>query len=111
MVVPAATYALANAGAPEIHGCGVPMSTDTAFALGLLALLGRNVPISVTVFVAALAIDDVVGAILIIPVFYAENISPAGLVAAAVVVDVFRAAASRAGKRPYIHSAWSARLA
>ncbi len=82
MIVPAALYAYVNLGRPEIHGWGVVMSTDTAFVLGLLALLGPRVPFSLKVFVAALAIADDVGAILVIGAFYTQNVSLVALGAA-----------------------------
>jgi NhaA family Na+:H+ antiporter len=88
MAVPAAIYAFANFGTPEIRGWGVPMSTDTAFALGLLALLGRHVPFALRVFVAALAIADDVGAILVIAVFYADNIDSAALATAIAILAI-----------------------
>jgi NhaA family Na+:H+ antiporter len=83
LIVPAAIYALANGGGPAAHGWGIPMSTDTAFALGLLALLGSRIPFSLKIFVAALAIADDVGAILVITVFYAADLSSAALAIAA----------------------------
>jgi NhaA family Na+:H+ antiporter len=75
MIVPALIYLALNAGGPAAAGWGVPMATDTAFALGLLAMLGRRVPLPLTVFVAALAIADDVGAILELALFYTSDIS------------------------------------
>jgi NhaA family Na+:H+ antiporter len=88
LLVPAAIYAAFNAGGPAAHGWGVPMSTDTAFTLGLLALLGSRIPFSLKVFVAALAIADDVGAILVIALFYAADISVLALAAAGVLLLV-----------------------
>ena len=88
MLVPAGIYAFANVGGPYAHGWGVPMSTDTAFALGLLALLGPRIPFSLKVFVAALAIADDVGAILVIALFYASEIAARPLLWAAVAFVV-----------------------
>jgi NhaA family Na+:H+ antiporter len=74
MLCPALIYLLFNAGGEASHGWGVPMGTDTAFALGLLALLGRRVPLSLRVFVAAAAIADDVGSIVVIALFYTASI-------------------------------------
>lgn len=86
MVVPALVYAAFTAGGDASRGWGIPMATDIAFALGVVALLGRRVPSSLKVFLLALAIVDDVGAILMIAVFYATGIDTTALGAAAVVV-------------------------
>ena len=70
MVVPAGIYLAFNAGKPGMHGWGVPMATDIAFAVGVLAVVGRNVPTSVKVFLLAVAIVDDLGAVLVIAIFY-----------------------------------------
>ena len=75
MVVPALLYASLNAGSPGEPGWGVPMATDIAFALGVLALVGDRVPLGVRVFLAALAIVDDIGAVLVIALFYSGGIA------------------------------------
>lgn len=72
MLVPALLFAIANNGTSTINGWGIPMATDIAFALGVMSLLGKRVPTSLLVFLAALAIADDIGAILVIAVFYTE---------------------------------------
>ena len=89
MVIPAILYAIVTIKYPEyINGWGVPMATDIAFALGLLALLGKRVHINLKIFLTALAIADDLGAILVIAVFYTESINYNELLSGAFFIGV-----------------------
>lgn len=75
MLIPAAVHFFFNRGTPTVMGYGIPMATDIAFALGILSLVGKSVPAALKIFLTALAIIDDLGAIIIIAIFYTDNVS------------------------------------
>jgi Na+:H+ antiporter, NhaA family len=86
MVLPAAIYLAFNAGGPGGNGWGIAMATDIAFVLGALALVGPRCPDQLRLFLLTVAIVDDIGAILVIAVFYSDDLSVLPLLAAAVLV-------------------------
>ena len=82
MLFPAGIYALLNLGGGGMRGWGVPMATDIAFAVGIMALLGSRVPLGLKIFLTALAIVDDIGAVAVIAIFYTGDISMVALGAA-----------------------------
>ncbi len=105
MVVPAAIYLAFNVNDPQaVDGWAIPAATDIAFALGVLALLGSRVPLTLKVFLTSLAIFDDIGAIVIIALFYTSKISITALVFALVCIPLlyFMNRRGVASRSPYI---------
>ena len=75
MLIPAAIYLAFNVGADSSHGWGIPMATDIAFAVAVVALVGTRIPSAAKVFLLTLAIADDIGAILVIAIFYTDKVS------------------------------------
>jgi NhaA family Na+:H+ antiporter len=88
MAVPAGLYYFINSGTPQQIGWGIPMATDTAFALGVLACFKNRVPKQVVILLAALAVIDDIGSILVIAIFYSDNIITAYLLAASALTGL-----------------------
>jgi NhaA family Na+:H+ antiporter len=91
MLVPAGIFLLFNYGTNTQSGAGIPMATDIAFAIGILSLLGKRVPTSLKIFLTALAVIDDLGAIMVIAIFYTNdldlvNLSIAGGIFAGLLV-------------------------
>ncbi|MCH4167522.1 MAG: Na+/H+ antiporter NhaA [Megasphaera sp.] len=95
MVVPALLYTLFNWGRPSISGWGIPMATDIAFSLGILAIVAKKVPRGVAVFLTALAIVDDLGGILVIALFYSSELHLTALAAGAVIFIVLQVCCRR----------------
>jgi Na+:H+ antiporter, NhaA family len=86
MILPAIIYFVFNAGKESVSGWGIPMATDIAFVVGILALLGKRVPLSLKIFILALAIVDDIGAVLVIAIFYTSQISFTSLAIGGVLI-------------------------
>jgi NhaA family Na+:H+ antiporter len=95
MLVPALLYVVPNLGQESLGGWGVPMATDIAFSLGVLALLGTRAPLTLKIFLTALAIVDDIGAVLVIAIFYTSEIAWSSL-AMGVLAFVFLVVLNRA---------------
>jgi NhaA family Na+:H+ antiporter len=88
MVAPALLYRLIIPQGPWSHGWGVPMATDTAFAVALIAMMGRRVPIELRIFLTAAAIVDDIGSIIVVALFYSGDLHFGYLVAAAALTGM-----------------------
>jgi NhaA family Na+:H+ antiporter len=116
LVAPALIYSAFNAGGPGAAGWGIPMATDIAFALGVLALVGPRVPVGLKVFLTALAIADDLGAVLVIAVFYTEKVNLLALAASAASLALLYLATRLSVRRYGIYfllalGVWAAMLA
>jgi NhaA family Na+:H+ antiporter len=88
MAVPALVYLWLIPAGPWQHGWGVPMATDTAFAVALIVMLGRRVPVELRVFLTAAAIVDDLGSIVVVALFYSNHFNVSYLLAALAIVGV-----------------------
>jgi Na+:H+ antiporter, NhaA family len=103
-VLPALIFiGMVGLGSADFRGWGIPMATDIAFALGVLALVGDRVPLAVRVFVTALAIVDDLLAVVVIAIFYTAELSVAHLAAAGVILLLLGAANRFGARRPLIY--------
>ena len=98
MVIPASVFIILHGNNPGSEGWGIPMATDIAFSLGILSLLGKRVPLALKVFLAAFAIVDDMGAVMVIAAFYSESVGWEYLLIAGALF-VMLAMAIRAGMR------------
>lgn len=89
MLVPALLFFCFNAGSPTAVGWGIPMATDIAFALAVLAVVGKNLPIELRAFLLTLAVVDDLGAILVIAIFYTASINLLALLVAVAALIIF----------------------
>jgi NhaA family Na+:H+ antiporter len=110
MLVPGFIYALVNLNEPGLRGWGVPVATDIAFALGILTLLGPRAPVSLKVFLASLAIADDVGALVVIAIFYTEQIHTSFLLAALGIVAVLVITNWLGFRNPIMYILWGVLL-
>mgnify|MGYP001023194924 CR=1 FL=1 len=104
MIAPALLYLALNRGGPGAGGWGIPMATDIAFALGVLALLGRRAPTSLKVFLAAFAIADDIGAVLVIALFYTASLHMGALLVGFGLLGVAAFANWAGVRRPLVYA-------
>ncbi len=104
MVVPAGLYLYFNFGHPGESGWGIPMATDIAFALGILALLGDRIPLGLKVFLVGFTIVDDLGSIVIIALFYSDHIVMTPLVVAAISLCCLYGANVLGVRHPLVYS-------
>lgn len=103
-VLPALVYVVMNGGSEDVRGWGVPMATDIAFALGVMALLGSRVPTALKVFLTALAIVDDIIAVLVIAVFYSSGIAWNYLLAGLVLLGLLGIANRLHVRKPLVYA-------
>ena len=106
--MPALLYALRHPAGAWAHGWGVPMATDTAFAVALIVMMGGRVPVELRIFLTAAAIVDDIGAIIVVALFYSGELHLAYLAAAA-AIDRARSRCSTASRVYRVHALRAAR--
>lgn len=102
MIVPALIYLGFNKGLPTQGGWGVPMATDIAFSLGVLAMLGKRIPLALKVLLTAVAIVDDLGAVVVIAVFYTASIHGALLAASLALIGLAWVFGRLGGRHPAV---------
>lgn len=110
MAVPALLYVVLNLGGPGRHGWGIPMATDIAFSLGILALLGTRIPVGLKIFLTALAIVDDLGAVIVIALFYTGELNMLALLGAALTWGALLVLGWRGVRRLGVYAALGAVL-
>lgn len=103
MVVPALLFTALNLGGPGGAGWGIPMATDIAFAMGVLALVGNRAPAPLKIFLAALAIADDIGAVLVIALFYTAAIDTGALLLGLGLIVALAVFNRLGARRPYLY--------
>lgn len=103
MIVPAIIFFAINAGTPSAKGWGIPMATDIAFALAVLGIAGRRLPIELRAFLLSLAVVDDLGAIMVIAIFYSSSIALTYLMASAACIVVFATAQRKGIRSPLLY--------
>ncbi len=104
MLLPAVLYFAVNSQGPSSRGWAIPMATDIAFAVGILALLGPRVPTGLKIFLTALAIADDLGAVLVIALFYSDRLSIGPMIAAGVFLGLIVLASRLRVKRVAVYA-------
>ena len=104
VLLPATIYTAFNFGGPGQHGWGVPMATDIAFALGVLALAGDRVPTGLKIFLSALAIVDDLAAVVVIAVFYTADLNLMSLGLGAIVLAALAGANAAGVRHPAVYA-------
>lgn len=102
MAVPALIYTSFNLGGPGESGWGIPMATDIAFAIGIMMLLGKRVPLSLKIFLIALAIVDDLGAVLVIAFFYTADLNLMALAIGIGILGIMMVANIAGARHPLV---------
>lgn len=103
MLMPAVIYSVFNGGGTAAHGWGVPVATDIAFAVGVMALLGKRVPPAARVLLLALAVIDDVGGIIVIALFYSSGLVWSGVLVALAGIAAILVLQAFGARRPWLY--------